>query len=332
MSTDGRTLSTVFALLAVLPLLALAACGGQDSSTTPARSVALYTCASDTTVQPVIKAFERAHPDSHVDLFRAPTGALNARVAADARSGGLRADVIWGCDPLTMQSFVAQGLVGGWTPPEAGAIPSQYRTANYVGVAVLYMVAVYRTGVPAPQSWFELAGAPYAGGVAIPDPAVAASALGALGYFAKNPAYGVNFYGDLKKNGAVQVSTPNDVSAGVAQGVYKAGITIANSAYAAKSHGSPVDVVWPKPGAVAIYGPVALAKHSADSAVAKTFISFLVGKEGQTVIGGAGSYPTLPGVAGPTNPAGAPIVSPDWATIGKDKDAVLRDYKQFFGR
>ncbi len=332
MRTERHTRSKHGALLAVLAMSMVAGCGSETAGGPADQTVSLYTCVSDTTIQPVIKAFEQKNPHSHIDLFRAPTGQLNARVAADVRSGGLRADVIWGCDPLTMQSFAGQDLVGGWTPPAADTVPSQYRTADYVGVALLYMVAVYRTGVPAPQAWSDLSGSAYTNAVAVPDPSVAASALGALGYFAADPAYGVDFYGALKKNGAVQVSTPDDVSAGVAQGVYKAGITIANSAYAAKDRGSPIDVVWPKPGAVAVYGPVALAKHANDSGAAKDFISFLVSRDGQTVIGDSGSYPTLAGIRGPTIPDGAPVVSPDWAAISKNKDAVLGKYRQLFGR
>jgi iron(III) transport system substrate-binding protein len=208
---------------------------------------------------PVIEAFEAAHPKVHVDLFRAPTGQLNARVAADARSGGLRADVIWACDPLTQQGFVDQGLVGGWTPP-GEQVPARYRTKDYVGGAVLYVVAAHRTGVPAPRAWSDLTGPAYGGKVALPDPSVAASALGALGYFASDPAYGMAYYATLKSSGAVQVSTPDDVTTGVAQGRYDAGMTIATSAYAAKKDGSPVDVAWPQPGAVAIYEPLALAR------------------------------------------------------------------------
>ncbi|MCU1606502.1 MAG: transporter substrate-binding protein [Modestobacter sp.] len=317
--------------LAVVTVLALAACGGTNGAAAPSGNLTLYTCVSDETVQPVITAFQKSTPGSHVNLFRAPTGQLNARVAADTRSGGLRADVIWGCDPLTIQAFVDQGLVGGWTPSDADGIPREYRTDDYVGAAVLYMVAVHRTDVPAPRAWSDLAGPHYAGAVAVPDPSVAASALGALGWFAEDPAYGTGFYRSLRTNGAVQVSTPDDVTTGVAQGIYDVGMTTANAAYAAQRNGSPVGVVWPEPGAVSIYGPVALARHSAASQVAENFISFLVGADGQAVLGAAGSYPTRPGVAGPTVPAGAPIVSPDWGAIERTKDGILRDYQQIFG-
>jgi iron(III) transport system substrate-binding protein len=328
-----RRPGTLAPLLAV-PVL-LAACGGPDASAGPnggePETLTLYTCVSDETIQPLIAAFEDGAGGTRVDLFRAPTGELNARVAADVRGGGLRADVFWGCDPLTVQSLVEQHLVGGWIPPEAEDIPGEYRTEDYVGAQVLYMVAVHRTDVPAPETWTDLTSSTYTGAVAVPDPAVAASALGALGFFAADPDHGVAFYEDLKANDAVQVGTPDEVTTGVAQGIYDAGMTIANSAYAAESDGSPVAVVWPEPGAVAIYGPLALATDSADSDAAKDFISFVVGREGQTVLGESGAYPTMPDVPGPTIPDDAPVVSPDWAAIGERKDAILADHQQVFG-
>jgi iron(III) transport system substrate-binding protein len=329
--TTGRRRRPAPLALPAVVVLALAACGGADDTAAADETITLYTCLSDESIQPVIEAFEAGRAGSRVDLFRAPTGELNARVAADARSGGLRADVIWGCDPLTVQAYVDQGLVGGWTPPEAADIPAQFRTEDAVGAHVLYMVAVHRTEVPAPRAWWDLAGPDHTGALAVPDPSVAASALGALGWFAADPGHGVDFYRALQRNGAVQVSTPDDVTTGVAQGVYDAGLTTATSAYAARDDGSPVEVAWPEPGAVAVHGPVALATASADSPVARDFISFVVGEEGQRVLGGSGSYPTRPGVPGPAIPPGAPVVHPDWAAIGQDRDAILSEYQQVFG-
>jgi iron(III) transport system substrate-binding protein len=303
---------------ALLQVWLLAACGG--SSASPAQSITLYTCVNDTTIQPVLTQYQATHPGAKVELFRAPTGQLNARVASDIRTGGLKADVIWGCDPLTVQDYVAQGLVGGWTPETE--IPATVRTPDYVGIAMLYLVAITRKGVKAPASWPDLASA---GKVAVPDPNLAASALGALGFF------GTKFYANLKDYGAVQVGTPDDVTTGVAQGTYDAGMTIANSAYAAQEKGSPITVSWPKPGAVAIYGPVAISKTAKNAEAAKDFISYLTSREGQTVIGSAGSYPTLPDVAGPEKPNGAPIVYPDWNALTSQKAALLEDYAKIFG-
>jgi len=182
-----------------------------------------------------------------------------------------------------------------------------------------------------PQSWSDLAGAEYAAALAVPDPAFAASALGALGYFAQDADYGTGFYQALKDHGAVQVSTPDDVVTGVAEGVYKAGITIANSAYAAEESGSPIETTWPEPGAIAIYGPAALATDAAAPTTAKDFISYIASEEGQKVIADSGSYPAMEGVPGPTMPADASIVSPDWSALAAEKDDLLKSYQQIFG-
>ncbi|MBA3278608.1 MAG: extracellular solute-binding protein [Geodermatophilaceae bacterium] len=332
------TLRTSFArLAAVLPLMLIAACGGSEQAPTTGGSgasdisetITLYTCVSDTTIQPVIEAFEDDNPGATIDLFRAPTADLNARVAGDVRSGGLQADVIWACDPLTMQDYVAQDLLGGWTPETE--VAEELRTEDYVGVAVLYMVAVSAEGVTPPESWSDLTGDAYADGVVVPDPGFAASALGALGYFSQDPDFGIEYYQALKDNGAVQVSAPDDVTTGVAEGVYKAGITNANSAYAAQNAGSPIEIVWPEPGAIAIYGPAALAADAADSDTAKAFLTYIASEEGQTVIAEAGSYPALEGVSGPTIPEDASIVFPDWAALADQKDDLLADYQQIFG-
>jgi iron(III) transport system substrate-binding protein len=310
----------------------LTACGSAEPgpSAPEDESITLYTCVSDTSIQPVLTAFHATHPGSEVKLFRAPTGELNARVASDVRSGGLKADVIWACDPLTMRGYLDQQLVGGWVPEEAAQLPAQFRTADSVGAAVLYLVAVHRKGVTTPTAWSDLTDSAYAP-VAVPDPGVAASALGALGYFSQAEGYGLDFYRKLRQQGARQVSTPDNVTTGVAQGQYRAGLTIANSAYLAQDKGSPIEVTWPKPGAVAIYGPVALARHSADSALAKDFFSFVVSQDGQQVLADAGSYPARPGISGPKIPSGAPVVYPDWELIVGTKDTLLKDYQTIFG-
>ena len=75
--------------------------------------------------------------------------------------------MVWACDPLTMQDYRDQQLVGGWLPEEAATVPEQFRTADDVGVAVLYLVAVHAKGTAAPKSWSDLTKPAYAP-VAVP--------------------------------------------------------------------------------------------------------------------------------------------------------------------
>ena len=306
-ATRWRRAASVAVVLAVVT-----GCGGTSNGNGSSaaggeqdRSLTLYTCLNDTSIQPVINAFEKTG-NGQVDLFRAPTGELNARVAADVRSGGLRADVVWGCDPLTMQAFVDQHLVGGWTAARGrrhpGGVP--HRRLRRRAPALPGRGAPHRGAGPGARgrTWPIPRTRPWRCPIPRSRPPRSARSAGSPG----SPATGWSSTADLRDAGAVQVKTPDDVTTGVAQGLYDAGMTTANSAYAAKDDGSPVDVAWPEPGAIAIYGPIALCTHSADSAVAKSFISFVVGKEGQTVLGASGSYPTLPGVRGSDHPGGRP--------------------------
>jgi iron(III) transport system substrate-binding protein len=291
----------------------------------------LYTCATDTTVQAVIDGFTAKHPGTSIDLFRAPTGQLNARIAADLRSGGIGADVLWACDPLTMQGYLDQGVVRSWLPANASDVPAQYRTADYVGVDLLYVVVAVHTGVAAPQTWQDLTQPAYTDRIAIPNPEVAASALGLLGYLSAAPDYGIDFYQSLKDNGAVQLDSPTDVVTGIAQGTYDAGIVLANAAYAAKADGSPIEVIWPKPGAVAVYAPIAPTTKEGAGPLAEAFIAYVASEEGQHAMAATNVYPVLDTVPGPTVPSDANVISPDWSQLFGGTDALLASYRAIFG-
>src|SRR5262249_14708461 len=220
---------------------------------------------------------------------------LNARVAGDLRSGGLRADVIWACDPLTMHGYDSQGLLADWTPAGAAGIPAAYRNPRFTGVDVLYMVAVVHNGTAPPTAWLDLTKPAYRGAVALPDPSFAASALGTLGYLAAAPGYGLDFYEQLKSNGAKQVNSPDDVLTGVEQGRYRAGITLANTAYVGQKKGSPIQVVWPQPGGIAIYAPIGVTTRKHRSPSAGEFASFVASPGGQKIMAGAGTHAPGPG-------------------------------------
>jgi iron(III) transport system substrate-binding protein len=318
---------------AALTLTAVTACasGRADVAGGSSKSLTLYTCASQNVEQAVVNGFQAAHPGTKVNVFRAATGQLNARVAADTRSGGLQADVIWGCDPLTMYNYDHQGLLRKWSPPNAAQIPAQYRTADFTGIDVLYMVLVVHTGAVMPTSWAALTGPVYKGRVTLPSPSFAASAFGLLGYLAAADGYGIDYFKALKANGAVQVSAPGDTLTGVEQGTYLVGATLANSAYADQTKGSPIQVVWPAPGGVSIYAPIGVTTKKHLSGLATEFADYAASPSRQKLMAGQGTYTTLSGLGGPPIPAGSLIASPDWAHLESDSNTVLADYVSIFG-
>ncbi len=329
---------TVVATLLVISILTVA-CGGasprvpgstQAGSGEAAGVVRLYTSISQDTVDAVSAAFAADQPGISLEVFRAPTGELNARIAAERREGRIRADVLWLTDPLSMQPYAADDLLRTWSPPAAEAIDPAYRADGYWGARLLNMVIVAGADVePVPTDWADLAGPAYRDAVVLPDPGFAGSAFGALGYFALDDAYGLDHLQALSDNGAVQVQSPDEVVTGVAEGRYKAGMTIDFSARQAVERGSPVRLVWPESGAIAMYSPIAVLESTEVAEAAETFVDFVLDVEGQQAIASTGWQPVHPDVEGP--PVEGPQVTPDWDAAFERRDELLEEYRAIFG-
>ena len=150
---------------------------------------------------------------------------------------------------------------------------------------------------------------------------MAASALGALGYFARPSGYGLDFYRKLQQQGgqAGQHARQRDhrSRAGSVPGRHDDRQLRLRGA----GQGLPGRGDLAGAGSGGDLRPDRAGPAAADSAPAKDFISFVVSQEGQQVLADAGSYPTRPGVERSDHPgrrAGGRI--PDWAQIASTKD------------
>jgi iron(III) transport system substrate-binding protein len=324
----GRRLSGLVRLAACVLVAALvvAACGGDDDAAGGA--LRLYTSVTQDTVDAVVAGFEAANPGVTVDVFRAPTGELAARIAAETREGRLQADILWLTDPLSIHQYAADGILRAWTPEEIDAVPEDARTDAFFGTRVLNLVIVAADGLAvAPTDWIDLPALD--GVVTLPDPAFAGSAFGALAFFATSPDFGMDFYRALRDNGAIQVSSPGDVVSGVAEGLYAAGITLDRLARDAVDDGSPISLIWPDSGAIAIYSPIAVVDASSAGA-AEPFVDYVLSTEAQEAIAGTGWQPIRTDVAWPTS--GRTQLTVDWQQAFSNQDELLADYRAIFGQ
>ena len=328
-------------LVTLVAAIALGACGAPGPTANPpapssapqvSGHLTLYTSVTQDTVDAVLAGFRAAHPAVEVDVFRALTGQVNTRLATEEQTGGIKADVVWQSDPLSMQPLAARGRFLQWSPAEISVVPTQYRAPTFFGTRLLTMALVVHRGVdPAPASWSDLTRPEYQGAVAIPNPAAAGTAFGALGYFSQASGYGLDYYRKLRSNGAVQVQTINDVITGVAQGRYKAGMTLDTSARQEVAKGSPIDLVYPRPGGISIFSPVAVITTSGNVSAAKSLVDYLISADGQRRIATTGWQPVRKDVPGPAQPEGAHVVAPDWTRLYDRQQKLLDDYRQIFG-
>ena len=300
--------------------LAVSACGDDSASTT----IVLYTSATQDTVDAVVAAFEAENPDVDVAVFRAPTGELSARIAADLRAGGIGADVLWLTDPLSMQQFDVQGLLRD-ASPDASAVPTEYREQRFWGTRIVSLVVVQHRDAVAVESWDDLVSAAEHGGAAILDPTFAGSGFATLAFFALDERYGLDYLQRLHDAGTTVVAAPGDVVTGVAEGQFAAGITIDRIARDALADGSPLQIVWPDPGAIAVYSPIAV---TGEKPQATEFVSFVLGRTGQEAIAASGWLPIDPTVMGGDR---APQVTVDWDLAFDRQQELLDAFRAIFG-
>jgi iron(III) transport system substrate-binding protein len=314
------------------PSVALGAVGASPEATAPepTGTLVIYSTFTQATVDAVVAVYTAAHPGVQVDLFRAPTGEVAARIAAEKREGRVRADVLWLTDPLSMQAYDADGLLATYAPADAGALDASDQASTYWATRLLNMVIVAGTDVsPAPADWSDLTDTAYKDAVALPDPGFAGSAFAVLGHLALDPTYGFDYYRALRDNGAVQVRAPDEVTTGVAEGRFKVGITLDFSVRAAVAKGSPVKLVWPVSGSIAVYSPIAMVATSENLSAAASFIDVVLSPQGQSAVAGTGWQPARRDIAG-----GPPIegiqVRPDWAAAYGRQTELLEQYRAIF--
>ena len=322
---------TLFAFAALLA----AACNeapADDPEDTAAEEpgvVRVYTSVTQESVDAVVAGFE-ADTDAQVEVFRAPTGELNARIAAERREGEVGADVFWLSDPLSMQQFDAEGLLRNWTPADVDVVAPELRSDRFFGTRLLNIALVVHADVePAPTAWWDLADETYADGVAMPDPGFAGTAFGVLGYFALDDDFGFDFYRALADNGVTQVGAPGEVVAGVAEGRFDAGMTIDALARDAIADGSPIELVWPEPGAIVVYSPIAVLDTGGDHAAAEAFVEHVLSLEAQNALAETGWQPVHPDADWPHEVG--PTVFPDWDSAYDEQDALLEEYRAIIG-
>jgi iron(III) transport system substrate-binding protein len=321
------------ATMAALSLSALAAPAAAEDASPEASpvegAVTVYTSVTQDTVDAVLAALREANPSLDVKVFRAPTGELDARLASELRTGGIGADVLWMTDPLSVQRYEADGLLAPLEGDAFEVVPPEYQGDTFVGTRLLNLVMVAGSDVdPKPAAWSDLADSAVVMGAAMPDPGFAGSAFAALGYFGTSDEYGMDFYQALKDNGTISLMSPVDVVTGVAEGNYPAGITLDKIARANVDKGAPIEMIWPEPGAIALFSPVAVVAESDDVDAAQAFLEFLISPEGQAAIASTGWQPVRDDVEWPYEGA---AVTPDWAELYGSQEQLLEDYYAIFG-
>lgn len=306
-----------------------------SESITASGTVVIYTSVPEPIINQLKAAFETANPTLQLEVFRAGTGDVQARIAVEQEAGKVGADVIWTAEPSAYEAYKAQGLLAPYAPPADAPISSDLIDPDgyYVAARVINMVVGWNTdSIPEGLlDWSDLLD--HADQAVFPPPASSGAALAA--YYAITHSVDEGFFQDFVDAGGSQISSNGAARDAVISGEFAAAAALDYMFRKAKADGSPVDLAYPESGTVVIPSPVGITVDAANPEGAKAFADFLLSAEGQrAVVELGGFYPVRTDVDPPEGaPAldDIPTIEVDWADLAENTEAVNAEWTRLFG-
>lgn len=333
------------AALAAVGALALTACaepeGGGDATADGAGAeggggtVTLYTSEPQAKIDEVIAAFNEEQPDIEVEVFRAGTGELKARIETEKATGEVGADVLLAADVPTFEGYKEEDLLREFTPTDADALdevaldPDGY----FVGTRIIPTVIAHNTNdvEEPPTSWADLTSEEYADQIVLPNPDVSGAAAFNASAWSLHPELGPDWISALGANNPQVAESNGPTSQAVAEGSRPIGIVVDYLVRDLAAKGSPIAVSYPSEGVPFITQPGAIFADTDDPEAAELFLNFLVSQKGQE-IAVEQSYLPVRGDVG--TPEGAPeldeitLFDQDLAAIAEHQDDAVAAFTE----
>ena len=290
---------------------------------------------------PLAQEMEQAFEAERGDVLTVVSGAWCRKVRAEMEAGDIQADVLYGADPSIYMLLRDADQLLSYTSPALAAIKSEYRTQeeHFTLANGRYAVIVYNKGriepTDAPSARDDLLDPQWSGRVVIGDPSLCSAAFAIVCGLVQLQGFDWDFLEALRGNEIMLTDNAGKVAEMVASGEALVGIGTHDAPLRiikkAKKQGveSPLAIVWPQEGAIAIPRPIAIvqdANRSPEStALAKEFLDFVLSVQGQKI---ATKYGFVPVRADVPTPEGIPAefrsITPDWEWIYRH-DQALRD-------
>ncbi len=280
----------------------MAGCGGGDKKAADApkkdapkaaaatNTVMLYSSMQEDQLNAVKKAFEKKYPDIKLDYYFAGTGKVITKIATEAKSGQVAADVIWVGDPADYIGFKKLGILQKYESPEAKNIDKAFIDPEgyYTGARMMNMGIAYNTTKvkkeEAPRTWKDLLDPKWKGQIVMTDPGTAGTTKYAVGALIASKDYGTAYFEKLKANGTELQSGTTATHNQIAAGAYKVGMCLDYVTNNLKSKGSTIEFVYLDKDIVSIFSPVAVVKGAKNDKNGKLLVDFILSKEGQEVL------------------------------------------------
>ncbi len=249
-------------------------------------NITLYTSVPKDIVTEIVRSFHEKNPDIEVTFYRSGTSKVMAKILAEMKSGGLKADVIWTAEPSYFLWLKEKGVLMKYVSPEAKNIPDLFKDKEgyFIGTRVMSIIIAYNTDLikrdEVPKRWEDII--EYASDAATTSPLYSGSNL--VWVYAMVKLYGWDFFEKLADKNIAILSSNTTAGKELANGSYKLAFILDYTVRKLKAKGSHVDVVYPEENNVLIWSPIAIVKTTEHSEAAKKFVDFVLSKEGQKIL------------------------------------------------
>lgn len=295
-------------------------------------TVLLYTSVPIEIVTRLQKAFETAYPDIKLDIYRAGTGVIAAKIATEREAGRILADLVWVADYTYLEDLKKQDLLYKYLPPEAASVPAALVDPDgyYAGGRVFAMVIAYNTNLVTdpPQRWTDLLDPKWKGELVTGNPEYSGSNVVAAAVLGME--YGLSYFHGLRENEMAVVRGNSEAAAAVIAGEYLVGLTLDNVVREQQALGLPIGMVYPEDGPIFLLSPVGIMSTSQSLEAAKTFAGYVLSVEGQQALVELGMY--LPARLDVPGPVGAPTLTELMDSVMPYTVREIEANKDFFSR
>jgi iron(III) transport system substrate-binding protein len=329
----GKLIGVALGLIAVVTFLGFNSAGAGD--------LLVYTALEDDEVAVYLPAFQKAHPDINVTIYRDSTGIVTAKLLAEKDNP--QADVVWGTAATSLLIADDLGMLSGYNPKgiekvKSGMKDPKNNPAHWVGIKawvtgiVGNTIEMEKLGLKMPQSYADLLKPEYKGYLVMPNPA--SSGTGFLTVSAilqtMGEEKGWDYLDQLHENIAQYTHSGSKPAKMAGKGEFPIGISFAYRGFKQRASGEPVEVAFPKEGSGFDVESNALIKKPRIKQDAKTFLDWAISDEAMAMY--AKVYPIVATDVEVDAPDGWPsdpmsvLIDNDLQWAAKNRQRILKEW------
>lgn len=275
------------ALTLFLPVLFFL--GSANTFAAPKKSeLWVYTSIYKEFIAPIEAEFEKANPDVDLQVFQGGSEKIQAKVEAEILAKSLQADILLTSDPFWSADLAKRGM--------AHARNGKQYEMNYYSL----MVLIANKSMPAaarPAAFGDLIKPEFKNLIQMGSPLESGTTFSAVAYLSDK--MGWSYFEKLKANGVASSGGNSTVIQKVESGEKKIGMVLLENALAAIKRGSPIEIIYPSDGGVAIPSMQVILKNAKNLAAAERFAAFILSKDGQKLLRNGYMYAVDSSVSSP---------------------------------